>query len=125
MENENRLTYIDEEGNEILCEVLFTFDSEEFKKNYVLFYPIGEVDEEGNINVMAASYTEGEDGNVGELFEVQAEEEWNLIEEMLKSFAEDMEEDDCDCEDCEECDCEDCEDEEEHGHCGCGCKDHE
>ena len=34
MENkENQLTIIDENGNEILCEVLFTFNSEEFNKN--------------------------------------------------------------------------------------------
>ena len=38
---ENNITVVDEEGNEQLCEVLFTFDSEEFGKSYVLYYPIG------------------------------------------------------------------------------------
>ena len=34
---DNKLTYIDENGNEVLCEVLFTFESEEFGKmsNYM------------------------------------------------------------------------------------------
>lgn len=107
MENENKLTYIDENGNEVLCEVLFTFNSEEFGKNYVLFYPVGSEDEDGNINVMAAAYVEGPDGNVGELSNVETDEEWDLIEEMLESFAEDH--DDCDCEECDE----------EHDDCCC------
>ena len=41
---ENNITVVDEQGNEQLCEVLFTFDSEEFGKSYVLYYPMG-VDE--------------------------------------------------------------------------------
>lgn len=107
--NENRLTFIDEDGNEVLCEILFTFNSEEFNKNYVLFYPVGSEDEDGNITVMAASYTENEDGTCGELCNVETDEEWALIEEMLESFSEE----ECDC---EECDCEEeCEDE----HCCC------
>ena len=99
MENENKLTYIDENGNEVLCEILFTFNSEEFGKNYVLFYPVGSEDEDGNINVMAASYTEGPDGNVGELNNVETDEEWDLIEDMLADFADGN--DDCECEECE------------------------
>lgn len=119
MENkENQLTFIDEQGNEVLCEILFTFNSEEFNKNYVLFYPVGSEDEDGNIEVMAASYVEGEDGMCGELSDIETEEEWTLIEEMLASFAEDEE---CDC---EECDCEECECDEEEEHCCCCGHDH-
>lgn len=117
MENmDNKLTYVDENGNEVLCEVLFTFNSEEFNKNYVLFYPVGSEDEDGGINVMAASYVELEDGTAGELQNVETDEEWDLIEEMLESFAN---EEECDCEecDCEECDCE----EHEHEHECCCC----
>ena len=118
--NENRLTFIDEEGNEVLCEILFTFNSEEFNKNYVLFYPVGSEDENGEIEVMAASYTENEDGTCGELRSIETEEEWKLIEEMLETFSEE----ECDCEecDCEEGECEECDCEEgecEEGHCCC------
>lgn len=109
MENkENQLTFIDEQGNEVLCEILFTFNSEEFNKNYVLFYPVGSEAEDGSIEVMAASYVEAEDGTCGELQDVTTDEEWELIEEMLESFSE------------EECDCEECEEDEEH----CCCCDH-
>jgi uncharacterized protein YrzB (UPF0473 family) len=106
--NENKLTFIDENGNEVLCEILFTFHSDEFGKDYVLFYPEGEEDEQGRINVMAACYTENENGE-GELFEITDDKEWELIEEMLEAF----ENEECDC-DCEECDNEECED-----HCCC------
>ena len=113
MENkENQLTFIDEQGNEVLCEILFTFNSEEFNKNYVLFYPVGSEDEDGNIEVMAASYVEAEDGTCGELQDITTDAEWELIEEMLESFSE-----------CDDCDCEECDEEEEH--CCCCHHDHE
>lgn len=111
--NENKLTIIDENGNEILCEVLFTFNSEEFNKNYVIFYPVGSEEEDGTISVMAASYVEEADGTCGELSEVTNEDEWQLIEEMLESFAEEDE--------CADCDCEECDEDEEH----CCCCHHE
>lgn len=111
--DDNKLTYIDENGNEVLCEILFTFHSEEFEKDYVLFYPEGQEDEEGKINVMAASYQE-KDGGEGELFEVTTDEEWALIEEMLAAFEND--ECECDCDECnEDCDC------DEHVHECCCC----
>ena len=33
---ENQFVFIDEEGNETLCEVIFTYDSEEFGKSLIL-----------------------------------------------------------------------------------------
>lgn len=114
MENENRLTYIDENGNEVLCEVLFTFESEEFGKKYVLFYEVGDMEDgDDQVSVMAASYQEGEDGSIGELYAVETDEEWDLIEEMLQRF------------DDEECDCEDCDEECHDEHCGCHHHHHE
>ncbi|HEY8396014.1 MAG TPA: DUF1292 domain-containing protein [Bacilli bacterium] len=125
MEKENRLTFIDEDGNEVLCEILFTFESKEFNKNYVLFYPVGS--DEDEIEVMAASYVPAEDGE-GELMPIETAEEWQMIEEVLDQFSEEeldeeAEEDEdlddeCDCED-EECDCEEeceCEDDDD---CDC------
>ena len=50
----NQITIIDEDGNEELCEILFTFESEEFGKSYVLYYPISaEEDEDGEIEIHA------------------------------------------------------------------------
>ncbi len=87
MENklkENQLTYVDDKGNEILCDILFTFESEEFKKSYVLFYPTGSLEEE-EIEVYAASFVPLE-GEIGELNEITTDEEWAMIEEILESF---------------------------------------
>ncbi len=85
-EKDNKLTYVDENGNEVLCEILFTFHADEFNKDYVLFYPIGEEDEDGNVNVMAAQYIEKEGEAGGELFEVTNDDEWALIEEMMDLY---------------------------------------
>ncbi|MGD9886899.1 MAG: DUF1292 domain-containing protein, partial [Bacilli bacterium] len=95
-ENNNRLTFIDENGNEILCEILFTFESEEFKKNYVLFYPVGSNEEE--LEIMAASYVSGENGE-GELTAVETEEEWDMIDKVLQQYEEEHGHTHCDCED--------------------------
>lgn len=112
MENENKLIYIDDEGNEVLCEILFTFDSDKFNRSYVLFYPVGSEDEDDNVEVLAACYTPMEDGSVGELSEIETEEEWKLVEETLHSFSEE----ECECD--EDCECdEECE--EEDGQCCC------
>lgn len=121
MENERRLTFIDEEGNEILCEILFTFESKEFNKNYVLFYPVNGAEDEDDIEVMAASFIPGEEGN-GELFPIETDEEWEMIEDVLEQFEEAEDGCGCGCEDdCDDEDCE-CEEEDEEDHCGCGHK---
>ncbi|MDD3382647.1 MAG: DUF1292 domain-containing protein [Bacilli bacterium] len=87
---ENQLTYVDDKGNEILCDILFTFENNEFNKNYVLFYPTGSLEEE-EIQVYAASY-EPLEGEIGELNEITTDEEWKMIEEVLTAFENDNEE---------------------------------
>ncbi|MDQ0156054.1 DUF1292 domain-containing protein [Robertmurraya andreesenii] len=90
---DNHITVIDEEGNEQLCEILFTFDSEEFGKSYVLYYPIGEDDtDDEDIEIHASAFIPSEDNKDGDLQPIETDEEWDLIEEMLNTFLE--EEDD-------------------------------
>jgi len=86
---DNQLTFIDEEGNEILCNILFTFHNDDFKKDYVLFYPVGQEESEEQIDVMAASFIAEEEN--GSLSPVETEEEWDMIEDMLEQFEENME----------------------------------
>lgn len=139
---DGQLTIVDAEGNEKLCQILFTLDSEEFGKKYVVFYPIEQLegeDDEEQIQLMAASYTEGENGE-GELSEIETDEEWSLIEDAVADFEESMSEDECECGHChheeghchheegqchheEHCCCEEEEDNDEHH--GCCCKHHE
>ncbi|MGE6259501.1 DUF1292 domain-containing protein [Heyndrickxia sporothermodurans] len=93
---EKHITVIDEEGNEQLFEVLFTFESEEFGKSYVLYFPVGaEEDDNEEIEIHASSFIqseEGEEGEEGDLQPIETEEEWDMIEEMLNTFLDEQEE---------------------------------
>lgn len=126
---DGQLTIIDGDGNEKLCQILFTLDSEEFNKKYVVFYPIESIDDDESeqIELMAAIYVEGEDGN-GELLQVETDEEWQMLEEAVGQYEDEMG-DDCCCghEHCdhENCDCDhDCDDECD-GDGDCCCHHHE
>ena len=111
---DNQLVFIDEEQNEILCDIIFTYNSEEFAKNYVFFTPVGSEDEDGRCEVAVASYVPTEDG-IGELSPVETEEEWELIANLLEQYVAQFE-GQCNC---EECDCDgECDGEEE---CTCAC----
>ncbi|WP_100331659.1 DUF1292 domain-containing protein [Bacillus xiapuensis] len=90
---EKQITIIDENGNEQLCEVLFTFDSDKFEKSYVLYFPVGaEEDENEEIEIHASAFIPAEDGQDGELMPIESDEEWDMIEEMLNTFLEEEEE---------------------------------
>ncbi|MEH7109531.1 MULTISPECIES: DUF1292 domain-containing protein [Bacillaceae] len=91
-EEESFITLVDEEGNEELFEILFTFDSDEFEKSYVLCYPVGDVEEDDEeVVVHAYSYIPTEDGGIGELAPVLTDEEWDVIEEVYNTFTQDEE----------------------------------
>lgn len=90
---DNNITVVDEDGNEQLCEILFTFDSDEFGKSYVLYYPIGQDDsDDEEIEIHASAFIPSEDNNDGDLQPIETEEEWDLIEEMLNTFLDEQEE---------------------------------
>ncbi|MEH7332774.1 DUF1292 domain-containing protein [Neobacillus drentensis] len=90
---ENQITIVDEEGNEQLFEVLFTFESEEFKKSYVLFTPVGAMDEEDEEGpeIHAYAFNPTDEGGDGELIPIETDEEWDMVEEMLNTFYEEQE----------------------------------
>ena len=88
-ENEHEyITILYEEGNESLYEILFTFESEDFKKSYVLVYPAGTIEDE-DVELQAYSYTESEEGNAGALEPIESDEEWDMVEEVLNTFLSD------------------------------------
>lgn len=82
------ITILDEEGNESLYEILFTFESEEYNKNYVLVFPAGTIEDE-DVELQAYSYEETADGQSGALQPIETEAEWDMIEEVLNTFLED------------------------------------
>ena len=92
---ETNITIVDENGNETLCEVLFTFESEEFGKSYVLYYPIGaEEDDNEDVEIHASAFIPSEDDEGGELAQIETDAEWEMIEEMLRAFEEEQDEED-------------------------------
>lgn len=79
------ITIVDEDGNESLYEILFTFESEDYGKNYVILYPAGSSEDE-DVELQAYSYIEQEDGQSGELQPIESEAEWDMVEEVLNTF---------------------------------------
>ena len=89
---ENQITIVDQDGNEQLCEVLFTFESEDFGKSYVLFQQVGEYDEaEDGPEIHAYAFNPTDESGDGELIPIETEEEWDMVEEMLNTFFEEQE----------------------------------
>ncbi|MBG9982032.1 DUF1292 domain-containing protein [Aerococcaceae bacterium DSM 111020] len=87
------ITLVDEQGNEALHQVLFTFDSEDFGKSYVILFPVSseEEDEDENIKLQAFSYEESDDEMSGQLHPIETEEEWDMVEEVLNTFIDENE----------------------------------
>ncbi len=82
--NENgKILINDINGKEIECDVLFTFDSDDTKKSYIV-YTDNTKDELGNIKVYANTYDPYSDS--GDLGEIKSQEEWNLIEQIFASI---------------------------------------
>ena len=85
MNNENTFTIIDNNGKERVCEVLFTFESDETKKNYIV-YTDNSMDNEGNVRVYASIYKVK--GEKTELEAIETEREWKIVETILTSIQE-------------------------------------
>lgn len=83
----NTFTMIDQEGNEILYDVLFTFESDETKKNYIV-YTDQSKDENGNIQVYASIYDPNDPKS--KLEAITTEKEWKVIETILETLQEEI-----------------------------------
>jgi uncharacterized protein YrzB (UPF0473 family) len=89
-QNENKIIIVDEQGRERVCEILFTYQHPETEKNYVVLYPIDELDsDEEEMDLFAYSFVENEDGD-GELFTLETDEEYDMINEVIDQFYEDQ-----------------------------------
>lgn len=80
---EDKIVITREDGKEVEMTVLFTFTSEEYGFDYVLYYDeIGESEE-----VMAFRYDE----ESGKLSEIESDEEWEMVSEVYEAFMEETE----------------------------------
>lgn len=83
----NTFTMIDENGNEIEYDVLFTFESDETNKNYIV-YTDQSKDETGNIQVYASIYNPEDPKS--KLEAITSDKEWKVIETILETLQEEV-----------------------------------
>lgn len=83
----NTFSMIDENGNEIVYDVLFTFENEETNKNYIV-YTDNTKDEAGNVQVYASTYDP--ENPQSKLESIQTEKEWKVIETILNTLQEEV-----------------------------------
>lgn len=92
MEDKNeKMTFkvINDEGKEVECEVLFTFDSDETGKSYMV-YTDNSLDEDGNTRVYASIYNPEEDEI--KLQPIETDKEWKIIETILNEIQDSVKE---------------------------------
>jgi uncharacterized protein YrzB (UPF0473 family) len=83
----NSFSMIDENGKEIVYDVLFTFESDETNKNYIV-YTDNTRDDNGNIEVYASIY-DPENPN-SKLEAITTDKEWKVIETILETLQEEV-----------------------------------
>ncbi len=81
------LTLIQDDGKEIVCDILFTYHYEKLNKDYVVFQVRGRAD------VSAAIYHPTEGGS-GSLERIETDEEWELLENLLDDYSASLDDDD-------------------------------
>lgn len=88
-EEKERIIIPDENGEEHLFEVLFTFDVDETGHSYMAVVPAEQADSDEEVEVFAFRFEEkGEEEDDIALFHIESEEEWELVEEMLNTLTE-------------------------------------
>ncbi len=85
--DKNTFTVVNDEGKEITCNVLFTFDSEETGKSYIV-YTDNSVDKEGNTQVFASIFDPTTKST--KLEPIETEKEWKVIETILETLQEEV-----------------------------------
>lgn len=87
LEEKERIIIPDENGEEHLFEVLFTFDVDETNQSYIAVVPAEQKDDD-EVEVYAFRYEEkGQNDDDLALFPIEEDEEWELVEEMLHTLA--------------------------------------
>ena len=85
--DKNTFKLITNDGTEVTCNVLFTFDSDETKKSYIV-YTDNSRDQEGNIQVFASIFDPNDENR--KLEPITTEKEWKVIETILETLQEEV-----------------------------------
>ena len=83
LDKSGKIIIKNELGEEIECDVLFTFDNNDTNKSYIV-YTDNTKDELGNIKVYANTYNEEDEEGV--LGNIETDEEWAVIEQIFSSI---------------------------------------
>lgn len=78
LSNENNFTYIDENGEKIICDILCDLETKD--KNY-LIYTDNTTLEDGSKKIYASSYIINDSNKI--LESIKTDDEWNMIEAIL------------------------------------------
>lgn len=82
MNNEEfTFTALDENGKEVECEVIVTFESDETGKNYIV-YTDNTLDENGHTKIFASIFDPNSDDMV--LQAIETEKEWAIVQLVLE-----------------------------------------
>ncbi|MFC6294690.1 DUF1292 domain-containing protein [Lactiplantibacillus daoliensis] len=83
-QDEEKITLVDDDGNETLFNILFTFDSKDFGHSYILLYPADAAEDE-EVDIQAYIFNPEDEDN-GDLKPIESNEEWDMVEEILNTF---------------------------------------
>jgi len=92
------ITLYNDKGEEIKCEILFTYHSEEFNKSYVVL-------KLPNRNECSAYSYDEKDATSGELHQIESEEEWKMLEDLLEDYYNQPDEEENACKGCAKAGC--------------------
>lgn len=86
MINENQMIVTNQDGEEFICDILFTHEHN--GKNYVVFEFVDTKE------ISAAIYVPGESEGEGTFLDVETDEEWDMLDEILADYYDDEDEED-------------------------------
>ncbi|ALN76577.1 DUF1292 domain-containing protein [Staphylococcus agnetis] len=91
--DEELLTLFDEDGNEVLYRKMLEFYHPGFKKDYVILAEEGaQADDDDLIELIPMINQPDETGEGGKFLPVETDEEWDMIEEVVNTNLDEVEE---------------------------------
>ena len=82
--NETQITLQDEEGKDIIFDIVHSFYVEAIDKAYLLLVPVDAIyEDEDEAEIYPYEFTLDEEGNIADLIPIESDEEWTLIEAEL------------------------------------------
>jgi uncharacterized protein YrzB (UPF0473 family) len=94
MLTENQMVVTNQDGDESVCDILFTHEHN--GKNYVVFEFVDTKE------VSAAVYVPGETDDEGTFLDIETDEEWDMLDGVLQSYYDENEDEESEDEEDEE-----------------------